>query len=821
MEALPERDRRLLVFCDSRQDASHQARYIRGSEAEIGAKREILRALEEHGGHSDLAGLAERLVPRLESIGALPREKTADGKKRNRRKALGVLLREFLFNANRRDSLERFGLARVHYAGLAEDLTSENFAELAARYAVDMRKLAERVPLLLDAMRIAGGAHLDDLSEHEDPLRERLYAGTERDPASLTALYDLKVSKNTGKPVAFAEPNEPGQTTRDWVMRVSYSRVRGGALRELLADFKDLSKDERRDLAIDLFAWLVKGEYLRLVTVGRQKKRRHGYSVPLGLVEIARAAVDAQCTVCRRCFGDPGDATRCPKPACDGVLVPTVAIDDAERGLLTAAGSVRLIPEEHSAAVAGDRREEIERQFQLQPPLVNLLACTPTLELGVNIGALEAVAMRNVPPNPANYAQRAGRTGRRSRMGIVTTFALQRHHDAYYFDHPEEMIAGAIPAPRFNAKNLEGIARHVPSVALETAELDYAHNMASFIEAEGELDAVALETLRKTIEAAAPEARRRAAAAFASIEAIHASWIAARVDETAGLVQHAIEKRSEAIKYAALKMHGLDAVDEFRQRERRLWQDLARSLRLGDDNDQQAYLPRILAESGVIPGYAFPSDPGSLTLGFDPQPLRGDRVQAQREYAPGQIVYARGRRWQVTGLALFRPDLASDAGAKTGEFVICEACGQANRRDANTCSRHGCGTPIGGHVATYLDVGAFRAMQRDVDPLSEEERKRERIDQRAHPQCDVTRASFTLGHGTADSLHFELSHGESILFINHGRIKQGRPLPEAYRLCLQCGDSFEPPKQPVPSKSKGKKTKCLRLRASPSTVKPN
>ena len=44
---------------------------------------------------------------------------------------------------------------------------------------------------------------------------------------------------------------------------------------------------------------------------------------------------------------------------------------------------------------------------------------------------------------------------------------------------------------------------------------------------------------------------------------------------------------------------------------------------------------------GVLPGYAFPGNPGSLSLGYDPDPIFGGRLQAQREYAPGQIVYSR------------------------------------------------------------------------------------------------------------------------------------------------------------------------------------
>ena len=84
-----------------------------------------------------------------------------------------------------------------------------------------------------------------------------------------------------------------------------------------------------------------------------------------------------------------------------------------------------------------------------------------TLELGVNIGDLEGVAMRNVPPSPANYAQRAGRTGRETRTGIVAGFARGTPHDGYFFDHPDEVISGAIPPPRLNLENLAAIERHM------------------------------------------------------------------------------------------------------------------------------------------------------------------------------------------------------------------------------------------------------------------------------------------------------------------------------------------------------------------------
>jgi len=58
------------------------------------------------------------------------------------------------------------------------------------------------------------------------------------------------------------------------------------------------------------------------------------------------------------------------------------------------------------------------------------------------------------------------------------------------------------------------------------------------------------------------------------------------------------------------------------------------AIRLREDN-RYAYLPRVLAEAGLLPGYSFPSDPGSVALGYQPEPVFGGRLQVQREFAPG------------------------------------------------------------------------------------------------------------------------------------------------------------------------------------------
>jgi len=71
----------------------------------------------------------------------------------------------------------------------------------------------------------------------------------------------------------------------------------------------------------------------------------------------------------------------------------------------------------------------------------------------VNIGSLDPVLMRNVPPLPSNYWQRAGRAGRRHRMAVNITYARPVTHDRTYFAEPLKLLHGSIEPPRFNLRN--------------------------------------------------------------------------------------------------------------------------------------------------------------------------------------------------------------------------------------------------------------------------------------------------------------------------------------------------------------------------------
>ncbi len=384
-----------------------------------------------------------------------------------------------------------------------------------------------------------------------------------------------------------------------------------------------------------------------------------------------------------------------------------------------------------------------------------------------------------------------------TRTGIIAGFARSTPHDGYFFDHPDEVIAGAIPPPRFNLANLAAVARHVGSLVLEQAQLDYPSNLASFLAENGNTIEASVNDLIARIRAAVPGTMQRAAEIFRDVEGVNADWLQNVTESFPAGVRSAIEQRGALIAEAARHMSelgrrvGLNRAEEGAESS---YRNLARKLR---SDYKYAYLPTVLAEAGLLPGYAFPGDPGSLSLALDPDVVFAGRLQAQREFCPGQIVYARGHRWSVKGLALHRPGASGTGrGPERFAFTECPSCKLA-QASGNNCRR--CNGELAGADQTALDAAAFQSWPEEVEPESEEERSQGVYDVRPHPQRDVACTAWTLGEW-----RLELRRQESIWWINHGPFSADNDgdgvavngPAQGFRLCPTCGELVRPLPQP-------------------------
>ena len=199
-----------------------------------------------------------------------------------------------------------------------------------------------------------------------------------------------------------------------------------------------------------------------------QKKDAYQITASRYVIKNYKTSKFFQCSKCGR-LTPYNLRGKCTRDKCTGIL-SEVNPDEAlatnfYRNQYKEKKIESIVIQEHTAQLERKQAKEYQKDFKNKK--INILSCSTTFEMGIDIGGLETVFMRNVPPTPANYVQRAGRAGRRKdSAAYILTYCGIGSHDYTYFSEPEKMISGVINPPCFNVLNKKIIVRHLMATSL-------------------------------------------------------------------------------------------------------------------------------------------------------------------------------------------------------------------------------------------------------------------------------------------------------------------------------------------------------------------
>ncbi|MBL8679270.1 MAG: DEAD/DEAH box helicase [Myxococcales bacterium] len=403
---------------------------------------------------------------------------------------------------------------------------------------------------------------------------------------------------------------------------------------------------------------------------------------------------------------------------------------------------------EHTAQVDSDKREVREKRFRFGSKereelsssekhlreigetnrFLPVLFCSPTMELGVDISALNAVYLRNVPPTPANYAQRSGRAGRSGQAALVLTYSSsQSPHDQYFFRDPKAMVHGEVRPPLLDLANRDLVESHLSAVWLACTELPLNPSIAELLvlaEPGRPLKREVKEPM--ALPRVAEEARRRIRRVLDLLEEdltpTLAPWYPGRDVFSDEIVESALKRFEEKFNrwrdlfsaaerqreaahktqtdYAAPSAEKKAALSRYLQAKDQLTL-LQPDTRTSNSPSSDFNTYRYLATEGFLPGYNFPRLP---LMAYIPATNDGRQTYLQRprflalsEFGPRSLVYHEGRAYRVVRAMLSlnqQTNAGADVRLPTKTVRICKSCGASHWTDEPSMC-HSCGASLG------------------------------------------------------------------------------------------------------------------------------
>ncbi|WP_026125563.1 DEAD/DEAH box helicase [Nocardiopsis gilva] len=539
------------------------------------------------------------------------------------------------------------------------------------------------------------------------------------------------------------------------------------------------------------------------------------------------------------------DEMRCPRYRCDGVL----QIDeerrfeaDYYRELYLSADPFRVTTAEHTGQLTRAQRERTEEAFRegtrYSDP--NVLSCTPTLELGIDIGALSAVILGSLPNGPANYVQRAGRAGRSSGNAFLLTLIGRRPRERYYLAAPRDMIAGQIAPPGSYPSAVEILRRQYAAHLLDLAARGRLPGVPAlprrasalfgdtgwlgpFPEAAVSEGPRLVEEFLALFDGAGADVSEEAAAELRSYAASGIKGFLAEAERKWQARLADLRARLEVIGAAVAAL--LDSDPQQRSRKRQLSAERREIARVITSTGKGS-AHGALVELGVLPNYSLVDSATELeaTISWEETGAEGKTTyhseireyeraatSALTELAPGNHFYVRGYRHQIDGV-----DIGTHNRPTWTQWRVCPECGYVRTttavEDTGPCPQ--CrSASIGDRSALHNVIEPTRVYARDrrEDALIRDDHdERQRRFYETPVAVDIAREDIAPGawrHRTR-AFGVEFTREAVIRRFNLGALRMDRPAetpfagelvrPNPFRVCTTCGGAT--PDDPGPDR---------------------
>lgn len=663
--------KQFIAFSDSRQAAAFYASYLSTTYNNILYKRLILEALKKVGPDSrcSVPELVDRVQTEFDSYDV--RGKAAfDDRFGIQKEAWKAVLSELIDN-NGNTSLTSVGLLDISVStGLKLEkfnLSNEEFDNVCSEFIKT---------ILTDAAVNYDGAPLND-SDIEDF-------------AHSSVKYAYTLSDSSGKLRKSFIPTKAGLSNK----RINY-------LERIIENKRNVNPDIsefNEEIAIKLLS-----QIWEKILVGKQILKScdsNAYEVNSEKVSLKIPSHVYICSKCRK-LTTHNVVGVCPSYQCDGELkeinIDELFANDHYYNLYQNLDIRDLRVVEHTAQLNRETAYEYQKSFKDKK--IDVLSCSTTFEMGVDVGSLETVFMRNIPPMPSNYAQRAGRAGRSSKAAaFALTFCNKSSHDFTYFADPTSMIKGKINPPKYTVDNDRIAIRHLYASAFSffwKIYNEYFGKISVFAEKNAISGKSGFDIFKEYLYSN-PQDLKEYIKDFLPDSLVDEYKI-----ETFGWVDNLVGERGVLTDALAVYYYELQLLKDTKQQlfvDNKPVDKITQRIKTYENENILTFLSR----KNVLPKYGFPVDSVEMSV-FDNKKGQGFGLELSRdlsmaisEYAPGSQIVANNNL--ITSRYIRR---LLSIGWKTYNYITCPRCNTLNLKPFTGndesdkipfCSQ--CGTPF-------------------------------------------------------------------------------------------------------------------------------